>query len=206
MLHIGCGAFGPEKLPPLFRGPGWREIRLDIDPGVQPDVIASITDMRVVGDGMLDAVYSSHNIEHLYPHEVPVGLAEIARVLKPAGFAFFRLPDIQEVARHVADGRLEDPLYMSTMGPISAIDILFGHRPAMAAGNIFMAHHMGFTNATLASALITAGFAAALVQRHVPSMSLNAIAFKRRPTQENLLLAQAQMAPDWPTVIFEPAV
>ena len=35
VLHVGCGDYVREKLPPVFRT-GWREIRLDIDPGVNP--------------------------------------------------------------------------------------------------------------------------------------------------------------------------
>src|SRR4051812_33958415 len=120
VLHVGCGDYAREKLPAVFQT-GWREIRLDIDPGVHPDFVASITDMHVISDGMVGAVYSSHNIEHLYPHEVSLALREMHRVLTPTGFAFIRLPDLQEVARHVAEGRLEDPLYMSPMGPIAPL-------------------------------------------------------------------------------------
>ena len=122
VLHVGCGHEAREKLPPVFRQIGWREIRLDIDPDVHPDFVASMTDMRVIADQKVDAVYSSHNLEHLYPHEVPLALREMRRVLKPAGVAFIALPDLQEVARHVADGKLEDPLYLSPMGPISPLD------------------------------------------------------------------------------------
>ena len=33
--------------------------------------------MQVIADGEFDAVYSSHNVEHLYPHEVPLALREM---------------------------------------------------------------------------------------------------------------------------------
>lgn len=195
VLHVGCGAYAREKLPPLFRHAGWREIRLDIDPEVQPDLVASITDMHVVTDGQVDAVYSSHNIEHLHPHDVPQALQEMHRVLKPSGFLLITLPDLQEVARHVAEGRLEDPLYISSMGPISPLDILYGHRPSLAAGNLFMAHRTGFTGGTLAAALIRAGFAAAIVQRDPPAYSLTAIGFRSRPDDAGVARAQAEMLP-----------
>ena len=184
VLHVGCGAFAHDKLPPLFREPHWREIRLDIDPAVAPDLVASITDMAVVAAGSMDAVYSSHNIEHLYPHEVPVALAEMRRVLAPSGLALIRVPDLQEVARHVAEGRLEDALYVSPMGPIAPLDILFGHRPSLALGNHFMAHRTGFTAGTLAAALIAAGFAAVLMQRDETAFALTAVAFRTPPDTE----------------------
>jgi Methyltransferase domain len=123
VLHVGCGGYVLEKLPPVFRT-GWREIRLDIDPGVNPDVVANIIDMRAIADASVEAVFSSHNLEHLYPHEVPLALREMCRVLKLSGMALIILPDLQEVVRHIADGGLEDPMYDSAMGPIAPIDIV----------------------------------------------------------------------------------
>jgi SAM-dependent methyltransferase len=205
LLHVGCGVYNRAKLPPVFHT-GWQEIRLDIDPDVNPDVISSITDMRAISDCIVDAVYSSHNIEHLYPHEVPLALGEMHRVLKPGGFALIMLPDLQEVARHVADGKLEEPLYMSPVGPIAALDVIFGHRPALANGNMFMAHRTGFTGATLGAALVNAGFAAALVQRDPPAFRLTAIGFRTNPDSERLLSAQARMLPDpdRPATLYKP--
>jgi Methyltransferase domain len=207
-LHVGCGTYAREKLPPVFRDAGWREIRLDIDPDVQPDIVANLIDMRVVSDGAVDAVYSSHNIEHLYPHEVALALGEMQRVLKPTGFVFLKLPDLQEVARHVAEGNLTEPLYLSPMGPIAALDIMFGHRASLAAGNAFMAHRTGFTADTLGIALIKAGFAAAMVQRTPSAFCLTAVAFRNKPIREQMATAQARMLPDpdQPAVLYAPAV
>ena len=206
VLHVGCGSYAREKLPPVFHA-RWREIRLDIDPEVRPDFVASITDMRVISDGSVGAVYSSHNIEHLYPHEVPLALREMCRVLRPDGFALIKLPDLQEVARYVAEGRLEDPLYMSPMGPITPLDILYGHRPSLARGNVFMAHRTGFTCATLGGALVGAGFAAAMVQRDPSAFCLTAVGFRNRPGEEQVARAQARMLPaaDQPAVLYTPA-
>jgi SAM-dependent methyltransferase len=204
VLHVGCGVYEAGKLPLMFRRADWHEIRLDIDPEVRPDVIASITDMHVISDTAVDAVYSSHNVEHLYPHEVPLALREMHRVLKPEGFAFITLPDLQAVARFIAEGKLEDPLYLSPMGPIAALDILYGHRPSLASGNAFMAHRTGFTASTLGTTLITAGFSAAMVQRDLLNFSLTAIAFRSRPDDEQLAIWQARMLPsdDRPTVFY----
>ncbi len=207
LLHVGCGVAGPEKLPSIFRGPEWREIRLDIDPEVAPDFIATLTDMQVIADDSVDAVYSSHNIEHLYPHEVALALREVRRVLKPSGFALIALPDMQEVARHIAEGKLEDPLYTSPMGPIAALDILYGHRASLQNGNLFMAHRTGFTAATLGSALINAGFAGAIVQRNIGAFALTAIAFRDFPSAEAIMVAQARMLSqtDPAAVLYKPA-
>lgn len=79
---MGCGPSNPNALPQDFRGDDWVEIRLDINPNVQPDIIGTITDLSGVPNNSVDAVYSSHNLEHIYNFEVPIALAEFKRVLK----------------------------------------------------------------------------------------------------------------------------
>ena len=157
-LHVGCGHNRKNRTTPGFAQPEWHEIRLDIDASVAPDIIGTMTDMSAVSSASVQAIYSSHNIEHLYPHEVPVALAEFLRVLTPDGFAVITCPDLQSVARWVADDKLTEPAYMSPAGPIAPLDILYGHRPAMAKGNLYMAHRCGFTRKTLAHTLQLAGF------------------------------------------------
>jgi len=158
VLHVGCGPKNPETLHPMFHDPVWRELRLDINPGVNPDIVASITEMAIVRSDSVDAVWSSHNIEHLYPHEVPLALREFYRVLKPGGFLLITMPDLQEVAKLIAQDKMEETAYESPAGPIAPIDILYGFRPSMAQGNIFMAHHTGFTATSLKRYLARAGF------------------------------------------------
>lgn len=158
VLHVGCGPARPGRLPVCFKTGGWQEIRLDIDPGVRPDIIASITDLSLVESGSMDAVWSSHNVEHLNAHEVPQALAEFRRVLKPDGFALITLPDMRAVARYIAEDRLDQPLYQSPVGPITPLDIMFGHQASIAHGNHYMAHRTAFTATTLGQALVEAGF------------------------------------------------
>lgn len=166
VLHVGCGAADPAKLPAAFFPQGlWSELRLDIDPQVGPDIVASITDMSVVASGSVDAVWSAHNLEHLRAHEVPLALAEFRRVLRPMGFALVTMPDLQQVAALVAEGNLEGTAYISALGPIAALDMLYGFRPSVAGGNDFMGHKTGFTAGTLAQHLTAAGFAQVQVQR-----------------------------------------
>ncbi len=184
VLHVGCGPFNPKTLHQTFQSPEWHEVRLDINAKVKPDIVASMTDMSAVASDSMDAVWSSHNLEHLFAHEVPQALAEFLRVLKPSGFALITLPDLQSVAQLVVDDQLEDTAYQSPAGPISAIDMLYGHRRYVADGNVFMAHRTGFTARTLGDVLARVGFARAEVKRG-EAFDLWAVAHKSLPPEIN---------------------
>ena len=157
-LHVGCGQKTKENTTREFAGKEWQEIRFDIDESVKPDFVGTMTDMSAIEDASCDAVFSSHNIEHLYPHDVPVALAEFLRVLKPGGYAVITCPDLQSVCELVAKDLLTDPAYDSPAGPIAPLDILYGFRKSMAEGNLYMAHRCGFTEKVLTGTLRDAGF------------------------------------------------
>jgi SAM-dependent methyltransferase len=161
VLHVGCGYQAPHRLHATFRdASAWDEIRLDIDERVKPDIVCSTVDMSsVVPSGSVDAVWSSHTIEHLYDHEVPRAFAEFRRVLKPSGLLLIRCPDIEAVLQCFLEHGPEHVAYVSPAGPITPLDMVFGHRASIEAGNPFMAHHTGFTAARIATALLAAGFA-----------------------------------------------
>lgn len=194
VLHVSCGG-GHEKLPAMFRGADWREIRLDIDPAVHSDFVAGMARLPVVSGGLADAVYTSHTIKHLRPHEVVPALQAMHLVLKPGGIVVITLPDLQEVAGYIAAGKLEDPLYISPAGPITPLNILYGYRPFGTDGDAVVTPHTGFTGATLGAALIKAGFAAVLVQREPAAFSLTAVAFRSAPGKEQLARIQAWALP-----------
>ncbi|HEX4805481.1 MAG TPA: methyltransferase domain-containing protein [Conexibacter sp.] len=168
VLHVGCGRREEQRLDERFAGPGWHEVRLDIDPDVEPDVVASITDMSPVPDATVDAVYSHHNIEHVFAHEVALAMSEFFRVLKPGGEVLVATPDLQTVARTIASGRLEDTLYRAPDGNITPLDVVYGLRSDILTGREYMAHRTGFTRGTLARKLGAAGFVDVAVERRVP--------------------------------------
>lgn len=194
-LHVGCGPARKPNVGPGLRGDAWVEIRLDIDSAVEPDVVASMLDMAVVPTASVDAVYSSHNIEHLYPHEVPVALAEFQRVLKAEGLLVLTCPDLQSVCRLVAEDKLDEPVYVSPAGPIAPLDILYGHRPQLAEGNLFMAHHTGFTLKTLVAAARAAGFSSAIGERRDAFFALWVLASKSPLPEEGLRRLAAEHFP-----------
>ena len=195
-LHVGCGPKHKDQTTQAFAGPDWRELRLDIDQGVQPDIAGTMTNMAAVADGSVDAVFSSHNIEHLYAHEVPVALAEFLRVLAADGFAVITCPDLQSVCALVAEDKLTEAAYVSPAGPIAPIDILYGHRPQMAAGNLYMAHRCGFTETVLRGTLVQCGFATVLtLRRGGPFFDLWAWASKSQLAEAELRSLAQQHLP-----------
>ena len=186
LLHIGCGPKRKDQTTRGFNTPDWTEIRLDIDPSVSPDVTGTMTDMSAVTSESVDAIFSSHNIEHLYPHEVPVAVKEFLRVLKPEGFAVITCPDLQSVCALMAQDKLTDAAYSAPAGPIAPLDILYGLRPQMAEGNLDMADCCGFTQKVLDGTLRSCGFqtVASMARGMPPYFDLWAVASKSARSED----------------------
>ena len=139
----------------------WEEVRLDIDAGVEPDVVGSITRLERFAAESFEAVWSSHVLEHLYAHEVYPALREFVRVLKPDGFALIMTPDLQAVAHHIINHGIAAVAYESAAGPIRPLDMLYGHSRAIEGGRYHMAHKTGITAERLGNLLVSAGFSTA---------------------------------------------
>ncbi len=195
-LHVGCGQKKKDQTTRGFNSVEWDEVRFDIDERVNPDLIGTIIDMDNVMSGSMDAVYSSHNIEHVYAHEVEIVLKEFARVLTPDGFVVITCPDLQSVCKLVAEDKLLDPAYTSPAGPITPLDILYGHRPALRKGNHYMAHKCGFTLNILISVLKNHGFGTvAGMRREQPFFDLFVIGFKKSLTENEVRAAAKRHFP-----------
>lgn len=163
ILHVGCGS---EPLPAWLDASS--EVRLDIEPAVNPDIVASMTDLGEIGP--FDAVYSSHSLEHLMPYDVPVALGEFRRVLAEGGVAIIFVPDLQDVKPTA------DIVYQSPAGPICGLDMIYGLHSALAE-RPYMAHRCGFVAETLTSAIEAAGFSKVEVIRQ-DGFQLMAVATK----------------------------
>lgn len=158
VLNVGCGYSSPQNLHARFHSSDWHELRIDIDPAVQPDFVCSITALTPIASVSVDAVWSSHNLEHIHRHEVPSALEEFFRVLKPGGLLLLTTPNLQKAAEFVARDQLEHEIYCSPAGPITPLDMIFGHTGSLARGQAFMAHKTGFTGRTLQRLLAETGF------------------------------------------------
>ena len=185
-LHVGSGLLNKSDCLG-FNNDNWKEIRLDIDENVNPDIVGTLTDMKLVETGSVDAVYSSHNIEHIFPHEVPIALREFYRVLKEDGIVVITCPDIQSVGEALTQDKLFETLYESPMGPVTAFDILYGHRKTTVDGNIFMVHKGGFTYSTLDTKFKEAGFKMKYGGRRPGAFDLYIVAFKQKKSEEEVI-------------------
>lgn len=167
LLHAGCGG---SALPEFLAARGYDEVRLDIDPQVKPDIVASLIDLGDIGT--FDAVWSSHVVEHLYPHQVRVALAELYRVTAPGGYAMVVVPDLEGVPA------TEDVLFESAIGPLSGLDLIYGCRFDLERSP-YMAHHSGFVSKTLEDAMKAAGFDVVTMKR-LPEFNLMAVGQKAK--------------------------
>lgn len=145
LLHVGCGN---NPLAPWLKG--FEEVRLDVSNDFKPDIIA---DMRKLPDniGPFDMIYGSHVLEHVYPHEVVPTLKGFHRVLRPDGVVIMHVPNLEGVSA------TEDVVFISPSGPITGLDMLYGHHD-MIAYSPHHAHHCGFVKGTLRRVLEEAGF------------------------------------------------
>jgi SAM-dependent methyltransferase len=175
LVNVGCGPREDGKNVPAFFN-SWRQLRVDIDASVQPDIRAELTDLRPIPDGSADAIWASHCIEHLYAHQVTLALAEFRRVLRADGFVCMIVPDLQTVAQYVAADRLHEPLYQSPAGPVTPHDIVFGFGAAIAGGRTSMAHRCGFTPGMLQRCFIQSSFPEVLLRRRSQALELAAVA------------------------------
>jgi predicted SAM-dependent methyltransferase len=157
VLNAGCGPKLPDRLQSAFRDGSWQEVRMDL--------VGSLTDMDQIPDRSFDAVWCSHTLEHLHTHQVPHAIRSIRRVLNPDGFALVTSPDLEPIAALISEGRGEDVAYQSPMGPITALDMLFGHGASIERGNFYMAHKTGFTADSMARHFLASGFVEVLVTK-----------------------------------------
>ncbi|MCX5864963.1 MAG: methyltransferase domain-containing protein [Deltaproteobacteria bacterium] len=196
LLNVGAGhPRSGAMIPQAFQTSEWKELRLDIDPVSTPDILGSMLDISAVGDASVDAIYSSHNIEHLYPNEISIALKEFQRVLKPEGFVVITCPDLQAAAQMIADDRLMEVAYTSPAGPVTPFDIVYSHRLFTGRDKPYMAHHSGFTLQVLISTLKSNGFVSAAGKRQPAAFDLWVVATKSPMAEDELCELAGKMLP-----------
>jgi SAM-dependent methyltransferase len=190
-LNAGCGTKGDSRLPAMFRS--WEQVRVDLNPAMEPDIVASVVDLSAIEDSSVNAIWCAHCMEHLYAHQVPLALMEFRRVLKDDGFVCIVVPDLQEVAQWISNDRLQETIYESAAGPVTAQDMIWGFGPALFHGMMGMAHHCGFTPTVLLEHLKNAGFSEIVLRRKPERLELAGLALQRpckSPEERNLKMSE----------------
>ena len=117
-----------------------------------------MVDMKPIESNSIDALFTSHGLEHIFYHELPLALKEFKRVLKPDGFALITCPDLSCLGQLIAQGKILKPIYESPLGTITPMDILYGNSKALKEGRYTMSHKCGLTTNILSTLLVDSGF------------------------------------------------
>lgn len=182
VLHLDGGTRRLDATPFAQRA-GWQEQQ------------ASLADLHGVADASVEAVFCSHGIERLYPHQVPAALQHCLRVLKPEGFLLLQCTDLKAAAKLIAADNYTTPVYQGPHGPMAAIDIVYGHRASIAAGQTELAHHCGFTGQSLMATLKEAGFQQIAARELPDHFDLWALATKATWSEDALKASVAALFP-----------
>jgi SAM-dependent methyltransferase len=186
LLHVGCGDKTMAHTSPGFIPELWRETRFDGDPSGRPDILGDLLDLSAVPRYAFDAVFSSHTLEHLYWHEVPKALSEMATTLKPAGFVLSWVPDLQAAAKLIAEDRLFEVTGYSPFGPLTPFDLVYSHRGAVGRDKPYMAHHCGFTQSSLINIHLETGYGSAIARPRIHGFDLQILATPRKMSKRLL--------------------
>lgn len=143
------------------------------------------TALADVPAGSVDVLHLGR-LHHLYPHQVQAQLAEAHRALASDGYAVISCPDLRSVCALVLEERLTDPLFTSATGPLAPLDLLYGHRGALAAGHVEHAHRCGFTERVLQATLRQAGFAVVASVARPRHCDIRAVASKSARSEDEM--------------------
>ncbi|SFV02955.1 Predicted SAM-depedendent methyltransferase [Polaromonas sp. YR568] len=182
VLNVGGGS---KSTPISSHFDGWQHDLLDIDPKGAPDLVCDARQLRTLPGGSYDAVYCSHNLEHYYRHEGLNVVRGFHHILNETGFAEIRVPDIEQVMAAMREQQLEldDVLYQSPAGPITAHDVVYGLQiEIQTSGQDFYAHKTGFTPKSLGKILMDGGFPLVFLSTEQERLAVHALAFKTEPT------------------------
>lgn len=201
VLNVGGGSKA-TAIPAHYSG--WRHDLLDIDPRGEPDIVCDARSLTTLGGSQYDAIYCSHNLEHYYRHDGLRVIQGFVHMLKQTGFAEVRVPDVQQVIRTVAASKidLDDVLYDSAAGPITAHDVIYGlQTEIVASGEDFYAHKTGFTPRSLTELLMKGGFKSIFLIND-EHLAVHAFAFKGDPTHVQMreLNLELSLAPNGPHI------
>jgi len=136
-LNLGCG---------WDRRPGW--LNVDLFDFHSPDLVADVCDLPMLPPSAFDEILAQDVLEHLPRGRVPVALREWARLAAPDGLLRVRVPSLPHTAALLWTAERRE-----VEAAEEVLQMVYG---TQAYGGDF--HLSGYTFATLAARLATAGF------------------------------------------------
>ena len=106
----------------------------------------------------IDLIVLSHLLPRLSLSQAETCLGKIGSWLAKDGLAVIICPDMEAIAAHILARGLDAEAYRSDAGPITAIDMMFGHQTSITAGRSDLAHHSAYTLKSLSTLLRSCGF------------------------------------------------
>jgi hypothetical protein len=135
-------------------------VNVDVRAAEGVDLVSEAWGLTGVADGSVEEIYSRHMLEHLDPNDGARTLRRWRALLRPGGTVRVIVPDLEFHALQLLGGaqsRFPDQHAHALAG-------FYGWRVEDRGGSREDAHRWGYTAATLAAALVAAGFAD--VERH----------------------------------------
>lgn len=179
VLNVGCGHKN-IKMPDHYAQ--WKQVRLDIDPRTEPDILLDARKLESLPPNTFDGVFSSHNLEHFRRHEAERIIGGMHHVLKDDGFAEILVPDMNSVFRTVVEKDLDidDELYRMGFGPILVRDVLYGYSLEVETrDNDYFSHKTGFTAKSLLKIFTANNFRR--VFYYSQDFTIRSLVFKQEP-------------------------
>lgn len=151
---------GPRFGPP--GGEGW--FRVDIDPRVEPDLVASVIPLpdQVREMAPWDKVCLIHGIEHFTEWDAFDLLCQVREILKPGGVLIMEQPNLEVCVQH-----LDNPVYYGG---------IYGDVRRREPG---MRHLSGHTPKSLTAMVMRAGYSESLTREplfHHPERDFRLVA------------------------------
>lgn len=150
---------------------GWKIIFSDINPEMDVDIISDMRDLKEFEDNSVDAVVSTHSLEHLHPLDAIKTMKAMHRVVRPGGTVRVVVPDLEEACKDIArTGEPEMGIYTMPANEnhpdttIRAIDVIYG-APWCTMNNNFMGHRWGYTLISLKRLVDSIGFRQVMVKK-----------------------------------------
>lgn len=143
---------------PIFASADWEEAPVDPDFTTMVAKLLSDGGLRGANQQPLKAIIANHLLPRFNAYEVPKVLAHLYDALDEEGFAIIICPDLQSIIERVLANGLTEAAYQSPAGPITPLDLIFGHQGSIQSGVLSAPHRSGFTTASLTDALQAAGF------------------------------------------------